>query len=324
MAYDSVRQKTVLFGGWNNETWEWDGTNWTQRTPTNSPSSRYDHTMVYDSVRQVTVLFEGYIGTNICSNETWEWDGTNWTLRPEISPPARAGHTMAYDSVRQRTIIFGGSIDSGAGYGLVKNETWERIGTNWSQCSPLTSPPARYRHAMAYDSIRQRTVIFAGNFGGNNDTWEWDGTNWTQMYPTSAPSTRDDHAMAYDSNRQRTVLFGGISGGAFNNETWEWGSSSSSASSGTYVSESITPTGVSSWGVLTFTYNAPANTTFTVDVLNSSDNSVLVTNVSSGTDLSTYSALNGITGIKLCANFATTNTSVTPTLFDWGMCYEGQ
>jgi hypothetical protein len=55
---------------------------------------------------------------------------------------------------------------------------------------------------MAYDSKRERTVLFGGSAGNVkfNDTWEWDGDNWTQVADTG-PSARGGHAMAYDSNR---------------------------------------------------------------------------------------------------------------------------
>ena len=33
---------------------------------------------------------------------------------------------------------------------------------NWFQIKPTTSPSARTGHAMAYDSVRQRTVLFGG------------------------------------------------------------------------------------------------------------------------------------------------------------------
>ncbi|MFH0889109.1 MAG: hypothetical protein V1871_07885 [Planctomycetota bacterium] len=91
---------------------------------------------------------------------------------------------------------------------------------------------------------------------------------------------------------------------------------------GTYTSAIIAPVSVSSWGALTYTSTLPTGTTFTVDVLNSSD-SVLITGVSSGTNLATYPALNGVTSIKLRANFSTTDTAATPTLADWVLSYEG-
>ncbi|MFH0887766.1 MAG: hypothetical protein V1871_00985, partial [Planctomycetota bacterium] len=92
--------------------------------------------------------------------------------------------------------------------------------------------------------------------------------------------------------------------------------------SGTYTSAAITPTNASYWGVLTYTYTAPANTIFTVDVLSSSNNSILATNVSSGINLSqTYAIFSGITGIRLRGNFSSSVNTATPTLSDWGVTW---
>jgi len=99
-------------------------------------------------------------------------------------------------------------------------DTWEWDGAAWALRS-TGGPPARYWHAMAYDSGRHVTVLFGGvmSEGGPSDTWEWDGTTWT-LQSTSGPSWRYWHAMAYDSARGVTVLFGGDpdQSGA----TWEW------------------------------------------------------------------------------------------------------
>ena len=45
MAYDSTRGVIVVFGGSNSnftlgDTWEWNGIDWTQRSPASSPSVR--------------------------------------------------------------------------------------------------------------------------------------------------------------------------------------------------------------------------------------------------------------------------------------------
>ncbi len=89
MAYDSDRQVTVLFGGHDlnlqgsqilGDTWEFDGTNWAQRFPSNSPAARDEAQMVYDSNRHRSVLFGGQIISNglfKLSLETWEWDLRN-------------------------------------------------------------------------------------------------------------------------------------------------------------------------------------------------------------------------------------------------------
>ncbi|MBI4833353.1 MAG: hypothetical protein HY811_00835 [Planctomycetes bacterium] len=93
------------------------------------------------------------------------------------------------------------------------------------------------------------------------------------------------------------------------------------AASGTYLSPLINPSGLVSWGALTYTKNTPANTTLTIDVLKADDNSVLSSNVTSGTNLS--SLIPAYTFIKLRANFSSTNPSNTSTLSDWGINYTG-
>jgi len=105
-------------------------------------------------------------------------------------------------------------------------------GTNtiqtWTQKFPSTSPPARYNHAMAFDSVRGQVVLFGGTDETQNlrqvrDTWVWDGTNWTQKFPSTSPPARENHAMAFDPVRGVVVLFGGVgTSGSTMNDTWVW------------------------------------------------------------------------------------------------------
>jgi len=218
MVYDTARQRTVLYGGWNHltgtsssDTWEYDGTNWVRTGVTGPVSSNGFSMMAYDAGRARVVLLTG--------SQTWEYDGSSWTRRtPVTSPPSRRAGAMTYDASRQRVVLFGG-LGGGLGHFA---DTWEWDGTNWSNKTPAISPPRRSYHAMAYDSLRQRTVLFGGddliNGAGAiyNDTWEWDGTAWSQRTSATSPPINDGHNMVYDSARQRTVLF--VTGG----ETWEW------------------------------------------------------------------------------------------------------
>ncbi|HKQ47859.1 MAG TPA: kelch repeat-containing protein [Phycisphaerae bacterium] len=134
MVYDSVRGETVLFGGivdisnvnnliFSNETWEWNGTNWSQKLAATAPPPTFFSPMSFDSGRGKTILFGGVVALNptVASAESWEWDGLDWTLtHPAASPSARFAQGMAYDSVRHLTVLFGGSD------GIASNdETWE-------------------------------------------------------------------------------------------------------------------------------------------------------------------------------------------------------
>jgi hypothetical protein len=104
-------------------------------------------------------------------------------------------------------------------------DTWEWDGNNWTERKPTTIPLVRFGHAMAYDSARQRIVLFSGAIGppaSADDTWEWDGNNWTQRKPATIPLRRVGHALAYDAARQRILLFGGSTSLGTYGDTWEW------------------------------------------------------------------------------------------------------
>ena len=80
MAYDSARGVTVLFGAFKRETWEWDGANWTQRSPEHKPTNRERHAMAYDSARGVTVMFGGFVEDDYSGynyDDTWEYSQTS-------------------------------------------------------------------------------------------------------------------------------------------------------------------------------------------------------------------------------------------------------
>src|SRR5438094_5440772 len=120
MAYDAAHGVTVLHGGSGRlrDTWEWDGTDWSQRSPATNPYPRMAFAMAYDTARARTVVFGGdFLLPNDFSlgwdNETWEWDGTNW-LRDwtAAAPSPRMDLAMAYDAARGRMVLFGGD-----GYG---------------------------------------------------------------------------------------------------------------------------------------------------------------------------------------------------------------
>ena len=224
-AYDSHRSVVILFGGDNtgssrlNDTWEFDGVNWQQKSPTLSPSGRVniDQAMAYDAARQRVVLFGGLTSAGH-RNDTWEYDGSTWTqVTPATMPGARDSHAIAYDSARQKMILFGGY------HGGPLNDTWEYNGS-WNQVTPATTPPARWHHVLTFDERRGVIVMFGGYANGSrlNDTWEFDGADWRQVTPLTSPPVRENHSMTYDSARGVVVMFGGLNSGGSLNDTWEY------------------------------------------------------------------------------------------------------
>lgn len=258
-AYDSVRHRTVLHGGWScdeeslsHQTWEWNGTSWSMRSTTGP--QLYRHTMSFDSVRGVTVLTGGLADDP--SEDTWEWNGVNWMLRSSSGPLPRENATMVFDTVRGKTVLFGGKT---TGYTL-EDFVWEWDGNSW-QRGPATIPSFLHGSSMVFDQARGVSLMVGSRLGQtNNETWSWDGIQWTlrdnvgpqsqtkvlaydtnrgvavlfacdtwewdgvswQQKTTTGPPCRNQAAMSYDSARGVVVLFGGEFGPTDYQDTWEW------------------------------------------------------------------------------------------------------
>lgn len=226
MAFDSARNRVVLFGGIDDngnylgDTWEWDGVTWSLAA-SGGPPPRQRHAMAYDSKRQRTVLFGGlapaFFGH---ANDTWEWNGATWTQVIVATPPvARSLHAMAYDAHCGRVLLFGGADSTN-----IFNDTWEFDGAAWEPALPLASPDPRYYHSMAYDSVRRRAVLIGGIVPNNvpAGTWEYDGAAWSQV-ASDGPSERLAGACAFDAQRARIVHYGGSIGFFFpQGDQWEW------------------------------------------------------------------------------------------------------
>jgi len=154
-----------------NDTWLWDGSNWTQASPQTSPIARSNFAMTFDSARGQAVLFGGFPNGPHYLGDTWVWDGSTWSEEsPLASPSAREYHAMAYDSSHKQSVLFGGSDSTGA-----LADTWVWDGTNWTQEHPEASPLPRAGEGLAYDSAHNLVVLFGGAPVRLTDTWTWFG-----------------------------------------------------------------------------------------------------------------------------------------------------
>src|SRR5207253_4821260 len=91
-------------------TWTWNGTTWTDLTPTGggaSPSARADHEM--SSLGNGVLLFGGATSTGVV-DDTWFWAGGIWAPIDTggHAPVARAGHVMAPIDNGDRVLLYGG------------------------------------------------------------------------------------------------------------------------------------------------------------------------------------------------------------------------
>ena len=183
--------------------------------------------MVYDPPDDRILLFGGYAGS-MEMDDAWMYDlGTaTWTpLHPTGSPPLRTYAAAAYDALAGRVVLFGGWNDTA--YRLY-DDTWtfDPLTQAWANVTPVHSPPPRFYHAMAYDPVADRIVVFGGAGNGVpsslNDTWSFDLTRdaWTNVTPKVSPARAVDVSLVYDSAANRTFLFEVGTNGDFATGTW--------------------------------------------------------------------------------------------------------
>lgn len=147
----------------------------------------------------------------------------SWTLEAATGPYPRVLTAIAFDSARGCAVLYGGAPwNPGGGTFISRQDTWEWNGSVWTE-RPVSGPGIRGLHGMAYDSWRQRIVLFGGAFFETPDTWEWDGLQWLRV-ASFGPSHRYGAAMTFDSTRGRTVLHGGspTQNAGDLADTWEW------------------------------------------------------------------------------------------------------
>jgi N-acetylneuraminic acid mutarotase len=189
MVYDPGAGKVILFGGCANDsgadfddTWAYDPTanTWTNLKPAGAvPSARDAHAMAYASDSGKVILFGGWDNkADVYRKDTWAYDSAanTWTdLKPAGAVPfARSLHSMVYSPAVGRLILFGGWD-----YFNDFNDTWTYdVNTNtWTDLQPPGAIPlARDGHAMVFDSLTSKVVLFGGDPEDGtsfDDTWAY-------------------------------------------------------------------------------------------------------------------------------------------------------
>jgi cysteine-rich repeat protein len=221
MAFDSVRNQLVMFGGISRstlaDTWIWNGV-WQLQSPLTAPSARRRAAMAFDAARGEVVLFGGQdAATDQLLSDTWTWNGSTWAIKPTATAPSpRVGADMAFDPISNKLVLFGGFGSGGSA------ETWQWDGTTWLEMHPFTSPPGRGYAGLAYDPLRSAVVVFGGYGTSNNylaDTWQYSNGTWSPVVTAGAPPAVAWHRLVFDAERGQLVVFGGynqVSSG----ETW--------------------------------------------------------------------------------------------------------
>lgn len=225
-AYDPVRDRWVIAGGWTEGDWRGRAGTWEMATSETGMSSfelieqtflkRYT---MFDTHRNGVISIDGDGRVEFYSPPSW----TNLSTAGAWGF-GRGDFESSFDVSRGEAVVFGGFNFSvpGAPQGApAQNDLWAwNSATNtWRELTPPSSPPPRARHQAVYHVQRGTHIIFGGTgpaWGSESimsDIWEYDPTanTWTEILVTN-PTFRGRHAMAYDSINHRVYSFGGRDG----------------------------------------------------------------------------------------------------------------
>lgn len=232
LAYDATRQRVVLYGGQSgvfpnitvlSDTWEWDGTSWTQKATT-GPSSRVHQSMAFDRARGRVVLYGGFNSAAQQElRDIWEWDGTSWQQSSVSGAANTIARGIAYDEKTSALYLFS-VAQSG---GTPSASRWNGTSlTPVAAAAPPCVPIAQQLTALGATPGGFLLYVHSCDQSGTTilpQSWRWDGAAWTAVAGTQ-PTLRLNAAMAYDRDRNRVVLYGGevAAGTPDLADTWEF------------------------------------------------------------------------------------------------------
>ena len=231
MAFDPKLGVVVLFSGLlegppapgaPNDTWIWDGSDWSQANPAHQPPGRTGAGFAYSDKLGELVLVGGGNAEGNALADTWAWDGADWT-RLSSFETAPAGEVLGYQAATGRLMLLAGLEVNGASLSvwIFDGKTWVRV--------PGGDGPVRNWAGAAWDSQRSRFVVVGGADGSGESqttTLIWDG-KWTtvptEIQPPATGSIGFAAGMVWDPVDQLAVLFGGADrAGSFLLGTWTW------------------------------------------------------------------------------------------------------
>ena len=219
VAYDEARGRLVVFGGDDgggldlNETWEFDGRQWFDRSqPTNMnwPAGRSNAAMTYDaSIGRVVMT-----GGHDTDANVWSWDGTEWTVLAVPGglplPDANDTRRLVYDRrlkrlwmIRVQEPMVGGAVMWG-----LDNGVWMPVPTPFTPNFDAPGTVRANRFDVAYDEHRGEIIAVAHH--GDLDAYRFRDGNWADInFPinNTSGSSRIGASLVYDPLRKKVLCY---------------------------------------------------------------------------------------------------------------------
>lgn len=190
MAYVPDLGGLLLYGGWTGDgvtaqTWLWDG-EWTLIADLEqAPSPRSAFGMSYNPVRRQVELYGG-LWLNGQYADSWAWKDGRWQLLSGPYENSSLDHlTMFFDQAMGETLVFGGKDYRYRMQGVTRRFASGGLVETIAE----TGPEPRHSAHVAYDTERNRGVLFGGKiYKGDqqlplDDMWVWENSSWHRIYP---------------------------------------------------------------------------------------------------------------------------------------------
>lgn len=235
VTFDSVRGVTVVFGGYVgtylssargvNDVWEYNGTQWTQRSWTGPGPSGSGHVICFDPNRGRTICLVEKPESGPIAYQTWEWTGAAWEQGGELDGIDVDFGNMVFDIARNRAFVYGSVYDpvTGLNWERVFEYTpgasgvagvWRQVLINAPATKETTSVSLVY-HARLGLIFRSCGFVSLGHAHHEfkNDTHVWDPvqSNWKFLDDGNLPENarRYGAGVCYDRDRDVILLYRG-------------------------------------------------------------------------------------------------------------------
>ena len=229
-AFDPIRDRIVLYGGTQQssdgktstplyDTWEFDGTTWTQRGGEGPKIGK--PLLTYDAARNQIIM----LGLNDKSEtQMYLYDGAAGTwkqLSPTTLPACVNEGMMTYQSANN-TVFFTGGICTGSS-SVEDNYEWD--GTNWTKLTVIANAGRVFGAAIADDSDGQIIYMFGGTLTTGltrASTLAYKSTLWIDVTPVIDPAPRSLFTFTTDPDTSTIWMYGGVDDSQNYGDFWKF------------------------------------------------------------------------------------------------------
>ena len=229
----------IPYADYTGETWIFEpGVGWTE-VDTSGPSERGRYGAGYDPAGRM-LIFGGRwrlpetTGNYTLFDELWSFDfaSRTWTELDDGSGPSGRYHPGVVWSTEDNALyVWGGATNTNAMVIQPNAELWKWTDADgWEELTTSgDAPTTRVFFGTAYDPVRNRMVVFAGQVGdfqsmAYHDLYGLDLSTgeWSRLQDGmgDAPSTRMHPHLLYDTPRERYLMWGGHTDIGDGNDLW--------------------------------------------------------------------------------------------------------